>query len=96
MPELPEVETVRRELEPWLSGQTIREARRVEAPPGPKYHGLERARGQRVGDGGGGERAGGCGVDQVGPLGQARQREIGNAAANQTGQQTQPGSGSAQ
>jgi len=48
MPELPEVETVRRELEPWLSGRTIRDARRVEAPPGPKYHGLERARGQRI------------------------------------------------
>jgi formamidopyrimidine-DNA glycosylase len=48
MPELPEVETVRRELEPWLTGRTIREARRVEAPPGPKYANLERAAGQRI------------------------------------------------
>jgi len=48
MPELPEVETVRRELEPWLTGRTIRRVQRVEAPPGPKYHGLERARGQRI------------------------------------------------
>jgi formamidopyrimidine-DNA glycosylase len=48
MPELPEVETVRRDIEPYLSGRTIRWARRVEAPPGPKYHGLERAAGQQV------------------------------------------------
>lgn len=48
MPELPEVETVRRELEPWLTGRTIRDARRVDAPAGPKYRGLERASGQRI------------------------------------------------
>lgn len=48
MPELPEVETVRRELEPWLLGRTIVKAARFEAPPGPKYVGLERAAGQRV------------------------------------------------
>jgi len=48
MPELPEVETVRRELAPWLSGRTIRHARRVDAPPGPKYAHLERADGQRI------------------------------------------------
>lgn len=48
MPELPEVETVRRELEPWLTGRTIRSAARVEAPPGPKYANLERATGQRI------------------------------------------------
>ena len=48
MPELPEVETVRRELEPWLTGRTIVKAERVDAPPGPKYAGLERAAGQRV------------------------------------------------
>lgn len=48
MPELPEVETVRRELEPWLEGRTIRRARRADAPPGPKYAGLERADGQRI------------------------------------------------
>lgn len=47
MPELPEVETVRRQLEPWLTGRTIA---RVEllAPPGPKYAGLERAAGQVI------------------------------------------------
>jgi len=48
MPELPEVETVRRELSPWLSGRTILRARRAEAPPGPKYAHLERADGQRI------------------------------------------------
>lgn len=48
MPELPEVETVRRELAPWLTGEEIRRARRVDAPAGPKYHGLGRARGQRI------------------------------------------------
>ena len=48
IPELPEVETVRRELEPWLTGRVILAARRVEAPPGPKYAGLERAEGQSV------------------------------------------------
>ena len=48
MPELPEVETVRRELEPWLTGRTILKAERVDAPPGPKYAGLERAAGQRI------------------------------------------------
>jgi len=48
MPELPEVETVRRELEPWLTGRTIRRARRADAPAGPKYANLERADGQRI------------------------------------------------
>jgi formamidopyrimidine-DNA glycosylase len=48
MPELPEVETVCRELEPWLTGRTIRSAARVHAPPGPKYKDLERAAGQRI------------------------------------------------
>jgi formamidopyrimidine-DNA glycosylase len=48
MPELPEVETVRRELEPWLTGRTIVRARRASAPPGPKYARLERASGQRI------------------------------------------------
>lgn len=48
MPELPEVETVRRELAPWLSGRTILRARRELAPPGPKYAGLEAASGQRI------------------------------------------------
>jgi len=48
MPELPEVETVRRELTAWLPGRTIRRAARVEAPPGPKYRDLERASGQAI------------------------------------------------
>src|SRR5690606_1993276 len=47
IPELPEVETVRRELEPWLAGRVLK---RVEllAPAGPKYASLERAAGQSV------------------------------------------------
>jgi formamidopyrimidine-DNA glycosylase len=48
MPELPEVETVRRELVTWLPGRRIVSAARVEAPAGPKYHALERAAGQRI------------------------------------------------
>ncbi len=48
MPELPEVETVRRELEPWLSNRDILTARRVDAPAGPKYANLEHAAGQRI------------------------------------------------
>lgn len=48
MPELPEVETVRRELAPWLTGRTIRTASRILAPAGPKYANLERAAGQRI------------------------------------------------
>jgi formamidopyrimidine-DNA glycosylase len=48
MPELPEVETIRRQLAPWLTGRRIRFARRVDAPAGPKYDGLERAAGQRI------------------------------------------------
>jgi formamidopyrimidine-DNA glycosylase len=48
MPELPEVETVRRELEPWLSGRRIRTAERCDAPAGPKYANLDRAQGQRI------------------------------------------------
>jgi formamidopyrimidine-DNA glycosylase len=48
MPELPEVETVRRELEPWLTGRTILKAERVDAPEGPKYKGLELASGQTI------------------------------------------------
>lgn len=47
MPELPEVETVRRELVPWLTGRAIVAARRVDAH-GPKYANLERAAGQRI------------------------------------------------
>ncbi|HHH10644.1 MAG TPA: bifunctional DNA-formamidopyrimidine glycosylase/DNA-(apurinic or apyrimidinic site) lyase [Sorangium sp.] len=48
MPELPEVETVRRELVPWLTGRRITRARRADAPAGPKYRNLERADGQRI------------------------------------------------
>lgn len=48
IPELPEVETVRRALEPWLSKRTILKAERLSAPPGPKYADLERASGQRI------------------------------------------------
>jgi formamidopyrimidine-DNA glycosylase len=48
MPELPEVETVRRELAPWIEGRHILSARRRDAPPGPKYADLERADGQRI------------------------------------------------
>ncbi len=48
MPELPEVETVRRELVPWLSGRQVKSARRADAPAGPKYANLERADGQRI------------------------------------------------
>ncbi len=42
------METVRRELEPWLTGRRILEAVLVEAEPGPKYANLERAVGQRI------------------------------------------------
>lgn len=48
VPELPEVETVRRELVPWLTGRTVVRARRLEAPAGPKYARLEEARGQQI------------------------------------------------
>lgn len=48
IPELPEVETVRRELEPWLSGRKVLSAERVDAPAGPKYLNLERAAGQQI------------------------------------------------
>ncbi|MDQ3457744.1 MAG: bifunctional DNA-formamidopyrimidine glycosylase/DNA-(apurinic or apyrimidinic site) lyase [Deinococcota bacterium] len=39
---------MRRELEPWLSGRKIVSASLEDAPPGPKYAGLERAGGQRI------------------------------------------------
>jgi formamidopyrimidine-DNA glycosylase len=45
---LPEVETVRRELAPWLPGRTVRAVVRVDAPVGPKTAALERAVGQRI------------------------------------------------
>ncbi|MCC6621322.1 MAG: bifunctional DNA-formamidopyrimidine glycosylase/DNA-(apurinic or apyrimidinic site) lyase [Deltaproteobacteria bacterium] len=49
MPELPEVETVRRELAPWLAGRKIVSARRgPDAPAGPKYARLEQADGQTI------------------------------------------------
>ncbi|MBW2522842.1 MAG: bifunctional DNA-formamidopyrimidine glycosylase/DNA-(apurinic or apyrimidinic site) lyase [Deltaproteobacteria bacterium] len=48
MPELPEVETVRRQLEPWLVGRTIRSARLLNGASGPKYADLVSARGGRI------------------------------------------------
>jgi formamidopyrimidine-DNA glycosylase len=48
VPELPEVETVRRELGLWLTGRTILKAERVDAPEGKKYANLERAAGQKI------------------------------------------------
>ncbi len=48
MPELPEVETVRSELAPWITGATIVRARRVDAPAGPKYAHLSRCEGALV------------------------------------------------
>lgn len=48
IPELPEVETVRLELAPWLSGAVITTAALLDARPGPKYAGLERAVGRRI------------------------------------------------
>jgi len=39
---------VRRELEPWLTGRTVLAAERVDAPPGPKYAGLEGLPGHRI------------------------------------------------
>ncbi len=48
MPELPEVETVRRELSPWLSGRIIRRAKLADADPAPKYAHLEKASQQRI------------------------------------------------
>jgi formamidopyrimidine-DNA glycosylase len=39
---------VRRELAPWLCGRTVIAAERVDAPPGPKYAGLERLPGRRI------------------------------------------------
>jgi formamidopyrimidine-DNA glycosylase len=48
VPELPEVETVKKALAPWLTGRKVRRAGRVDAPEGPKYRGLERAAGQRI------------------------------------------------
>jgi len=47
VPELPEVETVRRELAPWLAGRTVVAAERL-APAGPKYRELERSVGQCI------------------------------------------------
>ena len=42
------METVRRELEPWLVGRTVAKVERI-APPGPKYSRLMEAEGQRIG-----------------------------------------------
>jgi formamidopyrimidine-DNA glycosylase len=48
MPELPEVETVTRALRPLVLGRRIRDIRRIDAPAGPKYAGLERAAGATI------------------------------------------------
>jgi formamidopyrimidine-DNA glycosylase len=48
MPELPEVEAVRREIAPWLTGRRILNASLVQAPEGPKYAHLSRAVGGRI------------------------------------------------
>ena len=48
IPELPEVETVRRELAPWLTGQVITRAARVHAPSSPKYADIDVALGKRI------------------------------------------------
>ena len=48
MPELPEVETVRRELEPWLRGRRVVSANLVDAQPGPKYENLLNASGRQI------------------------------------------------
>ena len=48
IPELPEVETVRRELEPWLTGRRILSAALIDAQPGPKYANLKHAEGQQI------------------------------------------------
>ncbi len=48
MPELPEVETVRRELEPWLKGRRVVSANLVDAQPGPKYENLLNATGRKI------------------------------------------------
>ncbi len=48
IPELPEVETVRRELDPWLTGRLVLDAKLAAAEPGPKYRGLDRLPGQQI------------------------------------------------
>lgn len=48
MPELPEVETVRLELEPWLRHTHISHAALVDAPEGKKYANLTRCIGQEI------------------------------------------------
>ena len=48
MPELPEVETVRAELEPWLVNQTVQSATLIDAPDGPKYADLQLAVGGTI------------------------------------------------
>lgn len=48
MPELPEVETVRRELEPWLEHAIVSHAALVDAPEGKKYANLSRCIGQTI------------------------------------------------
>ena len=48
MPELPEVEAVRRDVSPWLVGHTITRAALLDAPMGPKYSGLPLLNGAKI------------------------------------------------
>lgn len=48
MPELPEVEAVRREISPWLLNHTIEGATLLDAPDGPKYSGLALLKNARI------------------------------------------------
>ena len=48
MPELPEVETVRKEIAPWMNGRVIKQACLVDAPDGPKYAHLDLAVGAQI------------------------------------------------
>jgi len=48
MPELPEVEAVRREVSPWLLQRTITRAKLLDAPQGPKYAGLSLLKDARI------------------------------------------------
>ncbi len=48
IPELPEVETIRRELEPWLTNRTIKSAELVDAVPSKKYAQLTKAQRKHI------------------------------------------------
>lgn len=48
IPELPEVETIRSELKPWLTNRTINSVKFVDATPSKKYANLSKAKGKRI------------------------------------------------